>query len=92
MSLKEMAETSIRQPPACRDPAFSLLELIAVLGVVEEVREVGKQIQAIVKEEAGRAKRRGTVRALEFGCEALAVRFAPIAGIQEPKPWNQRHS
>ena len=55
--LEEVAQTSVRDPAAGSDPALGLLELVAVVRVVEEVGEVRKQVQAVVQEEAGRAQR-----------------------------------
>ena len=57
MSLEEVTQTPVRHAAAGGDPPLGLLELIAVLRVVEEVGEVGKQIQAVVKEEAGCSER-----------------------------------
>ena len=52
MSFEEVAETPVREPAAGSDTPLRLLKLVAVLWVVEEVREVRKQVQAVVKHEA----------------------------------------
>jgi hypothetical protein len=48
-------KTAVRNPAAGSHPAFRPLELVAVVWVVEEVGEIRKQVQAVVKQKAGRA-------------------------------------
>ena len=84
-----MAEAPVRDSSAGGNPPLGLLELIAVLRIVQEVGEVGEQIQAVAKHETGRAERRGAVRALKIGGEALAVRLAAVAGIDQAEPGNK---
>ena len=55
MTLEEVTQPPKGEAATHRRPPFRLLELIAVLGVVEKVREVRKEIQAVVEREARRA-------------------------------------
>ena len=87
--LEEMAETPVGEPAAGRDAPLGLLELVAVLRVVEEVGEVREQVQAVAQQEARGAQRRWAVRALKFRREALTVRLPAVARIDEAEPWDQ---
>ncbi len=51
---EDVAEPAIRQPPARGDPPLRLLELIAACRIVEKVREVGEQVEAVAQHEPGR--------------------------------------
>jgi hypothetical protein len=57
VTFEEVTEAAVCEAAANGRPAFRLLELIAVLRVVQEVREVRKEIQTVVKDEACRPKR-----------------------------------
>ena len=72
VSLEEVAKSPVGEASARRDASFGLLELIPVRGVVEEIGEVREQVQAVVQQEAGCAKRRWTARALELGGDGSA--------------------
>jgi hypothetical protein len=52
--LEEVTEPSIRDPPAGCSSALCLLELIAVVLIVEEIGEVRKQVDAVVQQIACR--------------------------------------
>jgi hypothetical protein len=56
VAVEEMPKTSIRDPAACGDSLLSLFELIAVLRVVQEEREVGEQVQTVPEHEASGTK------------------------------------
>ena len=83
VSLEDMTQPPVGDSPARGHAALGLLELIAVLRVVEEIGEVRKQVQAVVQQEAGCPQRRGALRLLILGGEALAVRLPSIAGIEK---------
>ena len=84
--LEEMTQPPVRDSAAGGDAALGLLELIAVLRVIEEVGEIREQVQAVVQQEAGRTQRRGTIRMLILGGEALAVRLPAVTRIDETEP------
>ena len=89
---EEVAQPSVGDPAPGRHAAFSLLELITVLWIVEEVGEIGEQVQAVVQQESGRTQRRGAVRTLILGGEALAVRLPAITGVNEAETRNEPFS
>jgi hypothetical protein len=47
--LEEMPESAVRCAAAGRRPPLRLLELVAMLRVIEKIREVRKQIQAVMQ-------------------------------------------
>jgi len=57
VSLEEVPQASIRHATTGREPSLGLLELIAVLGVVEKVGEVREQIQTAAEEKPSRTNR-----------------------------------
>ena len=86
VSIEEMAETSIGDSTARRDSPLGLFELIAILRIIKEEREVGEQVQTVSKHEAGGAEGRRSVRALKFRGDTLTIRLAAITGVQQSEP------
>jgi hypothetical protein len=54
VTLEEVAESPVGQSSASNRPPLRLLELITVLRIVEEICEVGKQVEAVAQQEARR--------------------------------------
>ncbi len=89
MPLEEVPQPPVREPATCRHPPFGLLELVPVVRVVQKVREIREELEAVAEEESRGANRRGASRALNLGRKTLAVRPAAVSRIDEPETGRQ---
>ena len=71
---------SMRHPAAGDEAVIRLLDLIAVLRVVEVVREVREQIEVVAGEVSGDARGRVAIaaRALPVSDQAVAIRMTAV--------------
>ena len=79
-------EPPVTQSCARDEAMIGLAELIAVLRVVEEVSEVGEQVQVVREAERRQLRARVVSRALPFERSAVAVRIAAIRRVDRPEP------
>jgi hypothetical protein len=82
MSIVEVAQPPVGDTSTGGRALLGLRELIAVNGIVEEVREVREEIQIVVQNEGRRSKRRRSCRSLIFSSETLSIRLPGISRIE----------
>src|SRR5262249_59839682 len=79
-------EPAIHRFAASDEPVVGLLELIAVLGIVEEEREVREEVHIVADAVSRDLRDRVAPRPLPLDRPAVAVRVATVARVERPAP------
>ena len=88
---KPLAENRVARVQPGHPALVLLLELVAAIGVRQEVREVGKQIEIVIKSVGHDLGLGICVVAMPFGLQAVTLRIAAVGRVQCAEETNQRH-